>query len=43
MQQNELPKAIKRAMRSLVALAHEAELGRALEELRFPEMEGGRD
>ena len=33
MQQNELPKAIKRAMRSLVALAHEAELGRALEEL----------
>jgi len=33
MQQNELPKAIKRAMRSLVGIAHETELKRALEEL----------
>jgi hypothetical protein len=33
MQQNDLPKAIKRAMRSLVGLAHETELGKALEAL----------
>lgn len=33
MQQNELPKAIKRALRSLVGLAHETELRKALEEL----------
>jgi hypothetical protein len=33
MQQNELPKAIKKAMRSLVGLAHETELGKTLEEL----------
>jgi hypothetical protein len=30
---SELPKAVKKAMRPLVALAHEAELSRALDEL----------
>jgi hypothetical protein len=33
MQQSELPKAIKRAMRSLIGIAYETELKRALEEL----------
>ena len=33
MTKNELPKTIKKAMRPLVGLAHETELGRALEEL----------
>lgn len=33
MQEHELPKSIKRALRSLCRLAHEAELRQALEEL----------
>ncbi len=33
MEERELPKSIKKALRSLVGLAHESELGRALEEL----------
>jgi len=43
MQQSELPKAIKRAMRSLVGIAHETELKRALEELfgSFQEWKSG--
>ena len=44
MKESELPKAIKRAMRSLVGLAHEAELRRALEEAYrdFQEWKSGR-
>jgi hypothetical protein len=44
MQQDELPKTVKKAMRSLVALAHEAELRRALEEVygNFQEWKSGR-
>jgi hypothetical protein len=44
MQQDELPKTVKRAMRSLVALAHEAALRRALEEVygNFHEWKSGR-
>jgi hypothetical protein len=43
MQQSELPKAIKRAMRALVGIAHETELKRALEELygSFQEWKSG--
>jgi hypothetical protein len=44
MERRELPKAIKRAMRSLVGLAHENELSRALDELYgdFQEWKSGR-
>ena len=43
MQQSELPKAIKRAMRSLVGIAYETELRRALEYLygNFHEWKSG--
>jgi hypothetical protein len=44
MKESELPKAIKRAMRSLAGLAHEAELRRALDEVYadFQEWKSGR-
>jgi hypothetical protein len=43
MQQSELPTAIKKAMRSLVGIAHETELKKALEELygSFQEWKSG--